>query len=508
MLRSMLAIALLGLPAVAHADWHEASTDHFVVYSEGRLDKLKELATQLERFDKLIRHLRGAKDEPIGPVNRLNVYVVGDTSAVAELAGDGFAAGFYRPRAGESLAIVPRSSGDGSEGDLNSRQILLHEYAHHMMWSLSPDVAYPSWYIEGSAEMLATARYDKDGSIVVGLPPQYRSASLLDGNWLPADKLLSADTLKLNNLQREGLYGRGWLLDHYLEFSGEREGQLVAYLVALNSGKTAAEAASVFGDLKMLDRELERYKLTRLKAIRVAPSLTVVGQVTIRKLTPGEAATMNVRIRSKNGVDEKTAPGVYADAKNAAAAYPNDMGAQLVLAEAAYDAKDYAGSEAAADRAIAANPKAVAGYVYKAMSRMAIAQKANDVSDGTWGAIRKIIATGNRIDPQDPKPLMLYYRSFVEQGLPPTENAKDGLYDAFTYAPQDSNLRLELAIMHLNDRKAKIARSLLAPLAYQPHRRGLAEFAARIVAKIDSGDIESALAELDHHPKEDTEGGS
>ncbi|MBB4100796.1 hypothetical protein [Sphingomonas kyeonggiensis] len=501
MLRKLLAAALLTLPAAAHADWYEASTGHFTVYSEQKPERLKEFATKLERFDKMVRALRGAKDEPIDRANRLNVYMVDNKSVVAKLAGEKWAAGFYRPRAGGSLAIVPSSSDDGDASDLNAQQILLHEYAHYMMWSLSPSAVYPSWYIEGFAETYATTRYDKDGSMVLGEPPQYRGYSLLSGNWLPADKLLTADTLKLSDEQREGLYGRGWLLNHYLQFSGQRKGQLVAYLSAINNGKSLAEAAKVFGDLKALDRELERYKTGRFSGLRVKAEATVAGEVTIRKLTPGEAATMDVRIRSKNGVNEKTAPAVYAEAKKAAAPYPNDVGAQLVLAEAAYDAKDYAVAEAAADRAVAADAKAVDGYVYKAMCRMALAHKAKDYGKESWTAIRKIIAAGNRIAPQDPEPLILYYRSFTEQGVPAPAIAKDGLFDAFYYAPQDNGLRLNTAAMLLLDRDAVRARALLAPLAYQPHNGGMAKFAAMLIAKIDANDIDGAAAALGERDK-------
>jgi hypothetical protein len=496
MLRKLLAAMLLAAPTVAQADWYEASSGHFIVYSEQRPEKLKEFATKLERFDKMYRGLRGASDAPIDRANRLNVYVVYSTSVVARLAGDQGVAGFYRPRAGGSLAIVPSSANDGDADDLNAQQILLHEYAHHMMWSLSPSVVYPSWYIEGSAETFATVTYDKDGSMVLGNPPQYRGYGLLSGNWLPAQKLLTADTLKLDDEQREGLYGRGWLLNHYLQFSGQRQGQLITYLLALNTGKSLSEAATAFGDLKALDRELERYKLGRMSGMRIPAAKTVPGEVTIRKLTAGEAATMAVRIRSKNGVNAKTAPGVYADAKKAAAPYPDDVGAQLVLAEAAYDAKDYAVSEAAADRAIAADSKAVDGYVYKAMCRMALATKARDFSKETWNGIRKVIATANRADTQDPEPLILYYRSYMEQGMPAPEVAKDGLYDAFTYAPQDSELRLNVATMFLLDRNAGTARELLAPLAYQPHNRGMAEFASLLITKIDAKDIDGAIAAL------------
>ncbi|UYY60150.1 hypothetical protein [Sphingomonas sp. S2-65] len=492
---SLLLAALLAPVSARAADWYEASTDHFVVYSEQSPAKLQQFAARLERFDSAMRWLRNLKDEPIGKANRVTVYVVDDTGDVEKLAFRN-AAGFYHPRAGGSLAVVPRNAGAG-ETDLSAQAILLHEYAHHLMWTFSPNAVYPAWYIEGYAETLATVKFYDDGAVDLGRPPQYRAAGLMSGNALPIEKLLVADTLKLNDQQRDGLYGRGWLLSHYLLLSGQRKGQLDGYLKDLNAGKPTLEAAKAFGDLRKLDRELEKYKGGTFKVFKLAGSVIKTGPIEVRKLTPGEAATMDIRIRSKVGVNRKTAPGVYERAKRAAAPYPDDPGAQLVLAETAYDARDYAAAEAAAERALKANPKAVDGYVYRAMARMGMAHKANDKTPATWSAIRKIIAAGNRIDPEDPEPLTLYYRSFVEADTPPSDNAKQGLYKAFMLAPQDDQLRFNVATVLLRDRDKDGARATLAPLAYQPHGKGLALVASSLIKLIDSGDIDAVLRKLD-----------
>jgi len=243
----------------------------------------------------------------------------------------------------------------------------------------------------------------------------------------------------------------------------------------------------VFGDLRVLHRDLESFlNKNRISGITVPAASIKVGEIAIRKLTAGEAATMDVRMRSKRGVDSKTAPAVYADAKKAAAPYPNDPGAQVVLAEAAYDANDYAGSEAAADRAIAADPNAIDAHVYKAMSRMAVAKARGDSTPETWRGIRRVIGAANRIDPDDPEPLMLYFQSFVENGQPPNQSAKDGLYRAFELAPYDNELRINVAQLLIIDGEPLVARRLLMPLAYDPHGDGLAQLATRMIADIDA----------------------
>jgi tetratricopeptide (TPR) repeat protein len=97
--------------------------------------------------------------------------------------------------------------------------------------------------------------------------------------------------------------------------------------------------------------------------------------------------------------------------------------AQATLAEAEYDAGNYKEAEAAADRAIAADPKLIDGLIYKAMARMALVEEDKAAGPAQWAQVRKLIAAANRLDPDDPEPLMLFYRSFSAEGREPTKNA-------------------------------------------------------------------------------------
>ncbi|MEZ0243327.1 MAG: hypothetical protein ACAH11_08135 [Sphingomonas sp.] len=481
----LLLLALLMLPGVAHAEWYEASSAHFVVYGNDRPERLKKFADDLERFDQAMRALRRMPNEPVGKANRVIVYMLPTVAAVAKLHGDKLVGGFYIPRAGGSTAFVPKR-GDGPNDDM-VQIILFHEYTHHLMFSVYAHAAFPAWVVEGWAEFHSTAQIKKDGGVMFGYAPANRAFGLLSGNPLPLERILSADTSNLNPEQTDALYGRGWALTHYLTFEPSRKGQLTQYLAEINAGKSAAEAAKVFGDLRVLHRELERFlNASRISGYPIPASAITVGEITVRKLTDGEAATMDVRIRSKRGVDETTAPAVYAAAKKAAAPFPNDPGAQIVLAEAAYDAGDYAECEAAADRAIAVNANAADAFVYKAMARMAVADKKDDDTRETWRGIRAIIAAANKIDPDDPEPLILYFRSYGEARQAPTQIAKDGLYRAFELAPYDSGLRLNVAQMLIYDGKPAEARILLMPLAFNPHGGGASQAAKQMIARIDS----------------------
>jgi tetratricopeptide (TPR) repeat protein len=177
----------------------------------------------------------------------------------------------------------------------------------------------------------------------------------------------------------------------------------------------------------------------------------------------------------------------------AAAAWPNDAAVQAALAEAEFDAGNLDSAEAAAARAIAADPKNVDGLIYRARVAMARAKAAPTRDAAAWREVRRLIAQANRADPNDPEPLILYYQSFSMQGQAPTRNAVEGLLQAYALAPQDSGLRMNVARQLLVDGQAAEARRALAPLAYDPHGGALGQAVTAIVARLDESGPKAAL---------------
>ncbi len=492
--RKALLALLLATPAAVHAEWREASTDHFVIYSEASAKDLEAYATRLERFDKAVRYTRGLADDKPSPSNRLTVFVVPNARAVQKVFGDKVqnVAGFYSGRASGSIAITPREFGSGMELDMSADTVLFHEYAHHLMLANYPG-AFPAWFIEGFAEFNAAARVAKDGTVSLGLAANHRAYSLAAHNPLPVEKMMSAGVLELNERERSALYSRGWLLTHFLTFEPTRAGQLSAYVRALNSGTPSLDAAKrVFGDLNKLERELTNYlHRSTLTGFVLSPDKISIGPVRVRALSPGASAVMNLRIRSKRGVDRDGAKALLPLVRQAAAPYANDPLVQVTLAEAEYDAGNYAEAEAAADRALAADPKYVEALVYKGRARMALAGEKQDPA--AWKEARKWIIAANKLEPDDPEPLQLYYESFLQEGAKPTAAAVLGLERALELAPQDRGLRMTFARQMLIDGKAAEARAALAPLAFDPHAGGMGKFVGTIIQAIDSGGAKAAL---------------
>lgn len=488
MIRRALAALLTLWPMAAQAEWREARSDHFVVYSDDQAKDVVRFAERLERFDATLRLLTKMAATPIAAPNRMTVYMTGDTSSIARLARSSNVAGFYIPRAGGSVAFVPKS---GSGNGIDPEEVLFHEYTHHFMLSNWAESAFPAWYVEGFAEFFAPTRFRDDGSIEIARPPMYRARQFANGLPISATALLTGDPDKID---RPALYAGGWLLTHMLLLDPARRGQLGKFMAAVSAGESPAKAAAAMGDPRQLDRDMARYARSGLRYSVMPAGAVPQPKVTLRTLTPGEAATMSVRIRSKRGVDRKAALELLPLAQRAAAPYPNDPAAQIVLAEAEYDAGDYAAAGAAAHRAIAADAQAVDAHIYLGMAQMAQARAARDADPARWKEIRRSFLAANRIENDDPEPLRLFYHSFQVPGQAPNQNARDALLRAHALGPQDRGLRMEAARVLLKTDRPADAKRVLGPVAYAPHGGATASFAAELIAIIDRDGAAAALA--------------
>lgn len=475
----------------ASAEWRQASSSHFIVYSDQPENRLREFTERLERFDSAVRVIRNMPDPQLSPSMKVAVYFVPNTDTVQRLVGMREAAGFYRAIVEGPMAVVPRKSG-GGDRDLDPETILYHEYAHHLLLS-DLDQPIPQWLSEGFAEFFSTPDFEKDGSITLGRWATHRLMTFGYGTYLPVETML-ADEASRDQLPT--LYAQGWLLTHYLTFDKSRRGQLTAFLADVAAGMKGIDAARKnFGNLRTLEEDLNGYLRHRsLSALRIDASKIKPVKLDVRPLSPGAAAVMPWRIASKSGVNKKTAPIVAGEVRRVAASYPNDPMVLLTMAETEIDADNYAASEAAADRLLAVDPKSVDAMVFKGRAIMERAKKAGgDYSDAFDEARRWFIAA-NRIDKEDPEPLTYYYRSYKLQGIAPSRNAVNALHYASSLMPQDDSVRLLSAIQYARDNQIADARQQLGLLAYSAHHGDYGKMVQSMMAKLAAGDGKGAAA--------------
>lgn len=501
-----LALAAWLAIGVAHADWHEATTPHVRVLAEGSEKNARALAERIERFDAAMRVLRGLPASDSGPAGRLNIYVVRNAGAVAKLVSVRDVAGFYIPRAGGSVAFVPQQSSAGGELALGSQAVLFHEYAHHFMFRNFPG-AYPAWFAEGYAEFHATASFERDGSVMFGRPPLYRAYGLVQGTQLPIETLLEPDPRRLSRLQVDNLYGRSWMLLHMLTFSKERQPQLARYIADIGKGSGSIDSArAAFGDLAVLNRELDKYVRQRLTGVTIPAARIQLPPIAVRQLSAAEEAMIDVHIESTSGVTREEALKLLPKARRAAAPHADDAFAQGVLAEAEFDAGNFAQARDAALRALAADPASRQGLVYHGMALAALADAAGDTSKATHRAIIAPWQTANRLDPDDPRPMALIYASTRQFGIDNPSVVKAIKY-AQVLAPEDRGLRFTAAREYIREGDLDAARPLIASLAYDPHS-GNREKMSALLATIDAADrpgTQQALEALGNDPAVEAE---
>lgn len=461
-------VSLLAMATPGHAGWMRAKTTHFVVYANEDAAAITRRITNLELVDGFLRKLRRVGDDGL-EAQQLTVYVTKDQETLAGLyggTGDFSVAGFYIPRVTGAVAFTPAKAGDGSRIALRPEVVLYHEYAHHFLLGNS-GLAYPAWYTEGYAELIGTVAIG-DQQVVVGAPASHRVAGIFADD-LGIERLMAPPKV-LSGEDLEAIYARGWLLTHYLMMDAARSAQLGAYLAAFNAGTPSVAAArSAFGDLRKLNTALDRYAVQRRLPSRfVARSALPTPPVTVRPLSAGEAAMIELRMASTRGVNAKTGPALLAKGTRVATRFPGDATVQGWYAEMAYDAARDDIADAAADRALAVDPNTSQALLYKArvLLRRAVAAKSGPAA---FRQARTYIVRVNKLSNDNADALALYYRSYIMAREAPSRNAVAALARAQELVPQDKSVRFALLSQLIDDDDLPRAREVLLPLAYDPH---------------------------------------
>jgi Flp pilus assembly protein TadD len=492
-----------GFPA--SAQWFEAETDHFIVLSESSERAAGEMAVKLERFDEALRFLQGmgVEEVQLPRSSKLTVFHFGSQEDIARLASgrSSSIAGFFIPRAGRSVAFVPRRSESISRSSTSINRsdeftsidpeiVLFHEYAHYFMFQHRP-AAYPAWYREGSAEVYGTLQLTDDG-FRLGEPALHRSMTLEYFSAYSVKQLLDPPE-ELESEDGMQLYALGWLLAHYLTFSDERPGQLGAYLTLINQGRSSIDAGrEAFGDLDALNRELNRYGIGRLPVIDVRHDGYEPPKATVRRLGPDEDARMELYIQASRGVDQAKAKSLIPTARALEVRFPESVPVLLSVVEAEFDAENDSRAEEVAGRIVALDPDNAAAQLY--LGHIAMRRGKQDPAE--FGKARRAYAAAARLDANNPVALSGYYQSFVGASQNPPEDARIALEQAYEAARFDAGIRIDLAHLYLVEERGDDAIALLAPLVNDPHAGKSAEKLRNAIEQIEAGSANEAIDAL------------
>ncbi len=224
--------------------------------------------------------------------------------------------------------------------------------------------------------------------------------------------------------------------------------------------------------------------------------------IQIATLSAGASAAIPLLMELSSGT---SAVAAERTARKARAVEPQFLGDELVettLAEAELDANHPEAAEQAADRAAGLNPRNTDAIILQGRAIAARAVKANATErHALFEQARDKFIAANRIDPEDPEPLMEFCMTFALEGVRANANAIAALHYASDLAPQDLGLRMNSAVQYLAENKPAEARRALIPIAYNPHDHEYGDKARDMVSKIDSGDLKAALAIVKAGPR-------
>ena len=498
MRRLILLASILFVSAPAHAEWWEARTDHFIIYSQDGESKTRQFAVNLERYDNALRSLQSIDMKPLSDWQKVTIYRLGDFDTMGRLGHTSGIGGFYQPallpveftpvRTENRLGSITAKMRD-TRNDIDPQSVLFHEYAHHFMFEYFP-TGYPSWYVEAFAEFLSTIQLKDDGTFHVGNPPQWRTSALFGGMLTTTVQSLLASTAKPDGEDQYSYYSLGWLMTHYLTFEPTRKGQLQAYLKLVHEGVPSGDAArKAFGDLDRLASEISRYKNKgQLYGADVRPANLAKPNVKMRRLGPDEEAVLPIRVRTKAGVTRSEAGGVAGDARGVAQRVPNSLPAQLELYESEFDAEHYDAAEAAADRALQLSPDSVEALVDKGQVLLEKGKKDKQYLPQA----RIYLAKAHDIDPQHPGVLLYNYLTYWYSGQAIPESANIGLERSYLNARHYPETRLILARQLLAEKKGDLAKDILLPLALNPHEGKDQKNLHEVIELIDAKKVDDA----------------
>lgn len=484
-----LALAGLMLAATpAHADWYQADTAHFRVYSDSNAETAAETAVMMERLDEAMRFMLKVEPDKREPElsEKLTLFQFGTARDIGRLVDSKSVAGFFIPRGGNTVAFSPlkeerqrgsRGYNRSDDTDLSPETVLFHEYAHYFMFRHAP-AAYPYWYREGFAEVYGTLELTDDG-FIMGAPANHRAATLKALRAYDLENLFQRPE-KMRYRDVFAAYAQGWLLSHYLTFSGERDGQLKAYLDLLNQRVPSLDAArQAFGDLRDLQSDMRKYQSRRLSGKTVTFDGYVPPEVTVREVSDAEAASLPIRAQSQSGVTREMALDLVDDARQLAANYPDSVMAQLTATEALFDARLYEEATRTAERAQQLDEESAWPNIYLGRIALTKAVGFEPVGETEWPAIaadpsyfeeaQKQYALANRKDPQNSAPLHEYYLAHRLSGKPVPETALIALENAYFNAQFDRSFRQTLGHLLLLEQRDTDALSVLGPVINDPH---------------------------------------
>lgn len=456
------ALVGLALALPAEARWLRAETDKFVVYGDGTERAIREFATKLDTYDKVLRAFNPATRNRT-PGTKLQVVLLKSAESLKRIqpALPKYAAGFYIAMNEGVFAFALR------EGGLGDDDALFHEYAHHFMLENFP-TAYPAWFVEGWAEYFMTAEINGATVKVGGYNPA-RAYGIFNETWLPLDQLMSSTTAETRQDRRSAYYAQAWLLMHYMRSDPARAAQLDQATRAIAAGEPPVKAFQDATGLTMeqLTQALKRYNKLPAYTVTLKDASPPFMTVAAMPASTDELFLDNLHlILSPTG---RVEPEFLAAVRRKAARFPGDWFAERTLARAEFVMGDVAAGEAIQKRRLAAKPDDVEDLLLAGTGQLMAGVRESTEREARYRAARPLLTKAYQLDKGDFRTLYAYALSRSIEPTFPTDNDLNALLEARGLAPAVTELSARAGAALWQKGRRQEATKMLTAVINNPH---------------------------------------
>lgn len=476
---------LLGSGDVPYASdaWIEVRTANFLLVSNAEQATTLRVAETLEQFRAVAPVLTGTnRVEPGLPIR---VFVFRDRKSWSHFRNQDDLAGYFLNDMESNYIALEASEGARPE----VMQTVLHEYVHLLSRNRRSRVHPPTWYEEGFADAISSARIE-DGKIMAGLPVG-RIAALRERDWLPLERVLTTRGYAgLSPDEISTFYAQSWLLVHRLTWGHvaglePRHDEVIEYIRRVAGGEPEeATFTDVMGvSLEKMEKELREYLLGDLPYVVLdeePPDVPFAPRV--RTLSQPEALVLLGELQLARGSDGAAEAETLA--RLALTAAPESPQAMLLLAAASTERGADSGSELAM-RALAIAPESPA--IVRGAARVSLLRLRNTAlaeSDRVAVATeaRNLYAKAVALEPGSPAAHAGLGYAHLHLNEP--VEASQSLQRAFLMARWNLDLVLALGELHARYGRPEDARKLLREVVESAHHEQMQVRARAILADL------------------------
>jgi hypothetical protein len=379
---------------------------------------------------------------------------------------------------------------------MNWEQMLYARFAQHFILTYDPGV-YPRWYLDGIGALFSTVEVKGDGSLDYARPlVPYQQVFRAYGDMNVGD-ILTGRYLDSAAGKVDWTPYHAWLLAHYFLFSNpkpERAAQFRRYMADVHRGVPMAEAAKVFGNMAMLQREVLGHGQSDIVYAHAKPP-PEMGDVLISTLPPASAALIQARVAmgTRLALDEKGAAGAtdpaspggqwLAQVRGVIARQHYDADAFLFAAEAECRSGHPDRCLADAETVLAKAPKDARALAWKgaALTDQALAGPEAERTEKLVNA-RNAIEQAIALDDQAPAPRIALFESYAKAGERVPEEVMQGMAVVIRRVPAAPAPRLHLGEELVRQGRADIARQLLYTVTHSGYDSPEKKAAERLFA--------------------------